>query len=69
MIVIFLMECLLPIAFSFLPNHVINPLTEVSHFFKNLCCTTLEEEELTRMEQNISIILCKLERIFPPSFL
>jgi len=62
------MECLLPIAFSSLPTHVRNPIIEVSHFFKDLCSTTLKEDELTRMEQNIPIILCKLEIIFPPTF-
>jgi len=59
------MESLLPTAFSALPIHVLNPLTEISHFFKDLCSTTLKEESLRRMEENIPIILCKLERIFP----
>jgi len=51
------METLLPIAFSVLPIHVLNPLTEISHFFKDLCSTTLKEESLRRMDENISIIL------------
>jgi len=29
------MECLLPIAFSTFPTHVLNPLIEISHFFKD----------------------------------
>ena len=49
-------------------QHVLNPLIEVSHFFKDLCSTTLMEDDLSRMEQNISFILCKLERIFPLGF-
>jgi len=61
------MECLLPIAFSSLPTHVLNPIIEISHFFKDLCSTTLKEDDLARMEQNIPFILCKLERIFPPA--
>ena len=60
------MESLLPIAFSVLPIRVLNPLTEISHFFKDLCSATLKEESLRRMEENIPIILCKLKRIFPP---
>jgi len=59
------MECLLPIAFSALPMHVLNPLVELSHFFKDLCSTTLRDHDLVRIEENISIILCKLWRIFP----
>ena len=62
------MECLLPISFSSLLPHVLNPLLEISHFFKDLCSTTLMEDKLSKMEQNIRLILCKLERIFPPRF-
>ena len=51
------MECLLPIAFSTLPRHVLNPLIEISHFFK-----------MVTMEENIPLILCKLERVFPAAF-
>ena len=62
------METLLPIAFSSLPIHVLNPLIEISHFFKDLCSTSLNRESLLRMEENIPIIICKFERIFPPAF-
>ena len=62
------MECLLPTAFIALPEPIWNPLTELSIFFKDLCSTVLWEEDLVQMEHNIPIILCKLERIFPPSF-
>ncbi|WVZ20245.1 hypothetical protein V8G54_007567 [Vigna mungo] len=62
------MECLLPIAFSALPTHVLNPITEISHFFRDLCCATLNDDDLKKMEENIPFILCKMERIFPPSF-
>jgi hypothetical protein len=62
------MECLLPIAFSSLPTHVLNPLVEVSQFFKNLCSATLRDDDLIKMDKDIPMILCKLERIFPPGF-
>jgi len=62
------MECLLPIALSSLPTYVINPISDINHFFKDLCSRTLKEDDLIRMEQTISFILCKLERIFSPSF-
>ena len=63
-----LMERLLPIAFSSLPNHVINPLIEISQFFRDLCASTLRKDELIKMDRNIPIILCKLEQVFPPGF-
>jgi len=57
------METLLPIAFSSLPIHMLNPLLEISHFFKDLCSTILKEYSIRRLEENIPFILCKLERI------
>lgn len=62
------LECLLPIAFSALPTHVLNPLIEVSQYFKNLCSSTLYDKDLIKMENDIPIILCKLEKVFPPGF-
>ncbi|KAK2429708.1 hypothetical protein QL285_028127 [Trifolium repens] len=62
------MERLLPIAFASLPNHVINPLTEVSQFFRDICASTLRVDDLVKLDQNIPIILCKLEQVFPPGF-
>ncbi|KAK2455160.1 hypothetical protein QL285_002640 [Trifolium repens] len=62
------LQSLLPIAFSSLPQHALNPLIELSQFFKNLCSATLRESDLIKMENDIPMILCKLERIFPPRF-
>ncbi|WJX35324.1 hypothetical protein P8452_23334 [Trifolium repens] len=62
------LQSLLPIAFSSLPQHALNPLIELSQFFKNLCSATLRESDLIKMEYDIPLILCKLERIFPPGF-
>jgi len=62
------METFLPIAFSSLPIHVLNPLIEINHFFKDMYSTSLNRESLLRMEENIPIIICKHERIFPPAF-
>ncbi|KAL1321193.1 hypothetical protein AAHE18_14G110700 [Arachis hypogaea] len=62
------MECLLPLAFKELPDHVWKPLTEISQYFRDLCSSTLRVSDLVQMETNIPVILCKLERIFPPAF-
>ena len=63
------MERLIPVAFrELLPKPVWSALTELSLFFKNLCSRVLEDEVLAALESNIALILCKLERIFPPSF-
>ncbi|XP_057999031.1 uncharacterized protein LOC131177881 [Hevea brasiliensis] len=63
------MQRLLPIAFrELLPKNVWQPLTELSNFFRELTSTTLREEAMLQLNEEIPIILCKLERIFPPSF-
>jgi hypothetical protein len=62
------MHNLLPNAFHSLPDDMWKPLTEISQFFKHICCNSLKLSDLEIMEENIPIILCKLERIFPPGF-
>ena len=43
-------------------------VAELGNFFRELCCQTLKLSVLKRLEKEIPIILCKLEKIFPPSF-
>jgi hypothetical protein len=63
------MEHLLPSAFSPLPSHVLNPITEISQFFKNICASTLRVNELEKLDKLIPIILCQLKQFFPHVFL
>ena len=58
----------MPIAFRALPDDVLEPLVELSEYFKNICSTVLQVDKLQEMQCNIRIILCKLERVFPPGF-
>lgn len=63
------MQRLIPIAFrELLPQHVWKALTELSLFFKDLTATVIGATDMTRLGKDIAVILCKLERIFPPSF-
>ena len=63
------MQRLIPIAFrNLMPMNVWEPLTELSLFFKDITCTKLKEGDMRRLELEIPVILCKLERIFPPTF-
>ena len=63
-----LMENLLPIVFNALTENIWKAITEISQFFKQLCSSTLKEQGLDRMQDNIPIILCKLEKILSPDF-
>ncbi|CAH9127397.1 unnamed protein product [Cuscuta epithymum] len=62
------MECLLPVAFSFLPPSHWKAITELSQFFRDLCSANLHVDKVIQLQQNIPIIICKLEKIFPPGF-
>ena len=62
------LQMLMPIAFRALPDDVLEPLVELSEYFKNICSTVLQVDKLQEMQRNIRIILCKLERVFPPGF-
>ncbi|XP_055824120.1 uncharacterized protein LOC129892559 [Solanum dulcamara] len=53
---------------KFPDGNVWQALTELSLFFKDLTSTTLQVDDMKRLETDIAQILCKLERIFPPGF-
>jgi hypothetical protein len=43
-------------------------LAELSFFYRQLCSKELEIEKVKKLEENIPVLVCKLEKIFPPSF-
>jgi hypothetical protein len=63
------MQTLIPLAFrDLLPKGIWDALTEISHFFRDICSSNLNVDHIERLQTNIVEILCKLEMIFPPSF-
>jgi hypothetical protein len=63
------MQTLIPLAFrDLLPKGTWDALTEISHFFRDICSSKLNVDHIERLETNIIETLCKLEMIFPPSF-
>ena len=64
------MQRLLSIAFcELLSQNVWKELIELSMFFKDLTTTIIKNDEMARLEEEIPVILCKLECIFPLSFI
>jgi hypothetical protein len=49
-------------------KEIYEAVAELGNFFKELCSKTLKLSVLERLEKEIPIILCKLEKIFPPAF-
>ncbi|KAI3853393.1 hypothetical protein MKW92_029940 [Papaver armeniacum] len=63
------MQQLLPLAFrKTLPSKVSSVLMELSSFFRELCSKVSRPEDFEQLEKRIVVIICELERIFPPSF-
>jgi hypothetical protein len=61
------MQTLIPLAFhDLLPNRIWDALTEINHFFRDICSIKLNVDHIERLETNIVETLCKLEMIFPP---
>ena len=64
-----LLQRLLPIGIRpYLCKDVCTTLIEFSHFFQQICAKTLCVKDLDSLLKEIVLILCKLERIYPPAF-
>ncbi|KAL0358497.1 UNVERIFIED_CONTAM: hypothetical protein Sangu_0699100 [Sesamum angustifolium] len=63
------MQKLIPVAFrEMVPEHVWSALTEVSLMFQVLCSTTLDIRKVQELEDSVAVIMCNLEKVFPPAF-
>ena len=64
-----LMQEYLPIALrGTLSDHVSSVIVELCDFFRIICYKDLSEVDLSFLESKVALTLCKLEKIFPPSF-
>lgn len=62
------MQRLLPIVFrELLPLNVWQSLMELSLGFKKITSPKVSVGDMAQLEVDIPIIMCKLERLFPPS--
>ena len=63
------LERLLPVMVrGYVPEHVWQVLVELSNFFRQLCAKELSCTMVAEIERMAPVLLCKLEKIFPPSF-
>jgi hypothetical protein len=59
-------ERFLPIIFRrYLDDDVWTTLAELSHFYTQLCAKEIKKEMMEKLEEEISVLICKLEKIFP----
>jgi hypothetical protein len=52
---------------GYVPEHVSLALSELSYFFHQLCAKELSRTVIAHFERLTLVLLCKLEKIFPPS--
>jgi hypothetical protein len=53
---------------GYVPEHVWLALAELSYFFRQLCAKELARTMIADLERMAPVLLCKLEKIFPPGF-
>jgi hypothetical protein len=53
---------------GYVPEHVWLALLELSYFFCQLCAKELSRTVVADLERLTLVLLCKLEKIFPPGF-
>ncbi|KAH7838791.1 hypothetical protein Vadar_031230 [Vaccinium darrowii] len=64
-----LLQRLLPIGMrGFVSKEICTTFFELGNFFEELCSKTLRRSDMEKWEEQVVLILCKLERIFPPAF-
>ena len=64
-----LLQRLIPVVMRrFSTVEVQNALIELGIFFRELCCRKLQVDILEKLQSDIALLLCKLEKFFPPSF-
>jgi hypothetical protein len=62
-------ERLLPVLVrGYVPEHVWQVLAELSYFFRQLCTKELSRAVIDKLEQIAPVLICKLEKTFPPGF-
>jgi len=62
-------QTFIPLAYhDLLSKRIWDALTEINHFFRDICSSKLQTQHIERLETNIIEIIYKLEMIFSPSF-
>ena len=53
---------------GYVPEHVWKVLAELSYFFRLLCAKEISRNIAMELEKVAPVLVCKLEKIFPPGF-
>jgi hypothetical protein len=53
---------------GYMPNSMWQAIAELSYFYKQICAKEISKNMMEKLEKEIPVLLCKLEKIFPPRF-
>ena len=66
---VFMERLILPLAFrGILPKSIVDVVVDCSQLFRSICSRKVNFEDMESLDKNAPILLCNLEKIFPPSF-
>ena len=54
---------------GYLPDGVWSVLSELSYFYRQLCAKEIRKEVMEKLEKDVPVLICKMEKIFPPGSL
>jgi hypothetical protein len=64
-----IMKRLMPVMFwSYFDDVVWMVLAELSYFYRQLCAKEITVEMMQKLKKEIPVLLCKMEKNFPPGF-
>jgi hypothetical protein len=64
-----IMERLLPVMLhGYLDDDIWEVLAELRYFYRQLCAKEIRKDTMEKLEKEISVLICKLEKIFPPGW-
>jgi hypothetical protein len=62
-----LMERIIPVMFrGYMPDAMWQAIAELSYFYRQICAKEISKNMMEKLEKEISVLLCKLEKICPP---
>jgi hypothetical protein len=64
-----LMERIIRVMFrGYMPDAMWQAIVELSYFSRQICVKEISKNMMEKLEKEIPVFLCKLEKIFPPGF-
>jgi hypothetical protein len=59
---------LLVMLHRYLDDDIWEALAELSYFYGQLCANEIKKDMMEKLEKEIPVLICKLEKIFPPEW-